>query len=104
MAENQKPGPMDPERAARVPVVLRVKYLKLIGGNKYTWDEVAVLATLKNKSGRSFEGTLQVAHDDTEPGIPKGESTVYLEPYVAGDESRWKLLNGSGKDGVSHAQ
>lgn len=36
--------------------------------------------------------------------FPSGESTVYLEPYAPGDESRWKLLGGSAKEGVSHVQ
>ena len=94
---------MDSQRANRVPVVLRVKFVKLLGGQKYSWDEVSVRSTLKNQSKRSFSGSMQIAHYDWEPGVPNGECTVYLEPYANGDESRWKLLGGSAKEGVSHA-
>lgn len=97
-------GPsMDQQRAGRVPVVLRVKYEKFIGGQKYAWDEVSVIETLKNNSNRPFSGPLQIGHYGWEPGIPHGECTVYLEEYVEGDTSRWKLLGGSAKEGVSHA-
>jgi hypothetical protein len=95
---------IDTERASRVPVVLRVRFVKLVGGQKYVFDEVSVVAVLKNQSHRAFSGSLEVGHYGWEPGIPPGESTVYLEPYVHGDESRWKLLDGSAKEGVSHAQ
>lgn len=88
--------------ASRVPVVLRVKFEKFIGGQKFAWDEVSILGTLKNQTGRPFAGLLQIGHYGWEPGIPQGECTVYLEPYAEGDESRWKLLGGSAKDGVSH--
>jgi len=103
VAEAKTDSEMNPERANRVPVVLRVKYVKLIGGQKYSWDEVSVQSTLKNQSSRSFTGSLEIGHYDWEPGVPNGESTVYLEPYAEGDESRWKLLGGSAKEGVSHA-
>jgi hypothetical protein len=45
---------------------------------------------------------LSVAHLSWEPGIPEGESTIYLERYNPARNDLWKLLNGSGKDGVSH--
>jgi hypothetical protein len=101
VAETQKNG-IDEQLANRVPVVLRVRFEKALGGQKYAWDEVSVLKTLKNGSNRTFSGTLQIAHYDWEPGLPQGESTVYLEPYAEGDESRWKLLGGSAKEGISH--
>jgi hypothetical protein len=95
---------IDIERASRVPVVIRARFLKLGGGQKYVFDEISVVAVLKNESRRTLSGSLEVGHYGWEPGVPPGESTVYLEPYVAGDESRWKLLGGSAKEGVSHAQ
>jgi hypothetical protein len=104
VAEAKADPRMNPELAARVPVVLRVKYVKLIGGQKYSWDEVSVQSTLKNQSSRSFTGAMEIGHYDWEAGVPNGESTVYLEPYAEGDESRWKLLGGSAKEGVSHAE
>jgi len=103
VAETQDEHQIDAQRAGRVPVVLRVKFEKLLGGQKYAWDAVTVLATLKNESHRSFSGRLEIAHYDWEPGIPSGESTVYLQTYAEGDESRWKLLDGTAKQGVSHA-
>ena len=68
------------------------------------FDEISVVAVLKNESHHTFAGSLEVGHYGWEPGVPPGESTVYLEPYAAGDENRWKLLGGSAKEGVSHAQ
>lgn len=103
MIEAKDDPQVDAKRASRVPVILRVKFVKLVGGQKYSWEEVLVQSTLKNQSSQTFSGVMQIAHYDWEPGIPKGESTVYLEPYVEGDESRWKLLGGSAKEGVSHA-
>jgi hypothetical protein len=76
----------------------------LVGGQKYVFDEISVVAVLKNQSQRMFSGSLEVGHYGWEPGVPAGESTLYLEPYVPGDESRWKLLGGSAKEGVSHSQ
>ena len=102
VAESHEDQQMDSSRANRVPVVLRVRFEKLLGGQKYAWDEVTVLATLKNQSGRNFSGRMEIAHYDWEPGIPAGESTVYLVTYAEGDESRWKLLDGTAKEGVSH--
>ncbi len=95
---------IDSQRVSRAPVVLRARFIRLIGGQKYVFDEIVVVAVLKNQSHRKFSGSLEVAHYGWEPGVPPGESTVYLEPYVVGDESRWKLLGGSAKEGVSHAQ
>lgn len=101
-ADNKSETKIDNQRAGRVPVVLRVEYIKSIGGQKYAWDEVRVIDTLKNTSQRSFSGSFEIAHYDFETGIPKGVSTVYLERYAEGDDSRWKLLGGSAKLGVSH--
>jgi len=95
---------IDSERANRVPVVLRARFVRLVGGQKYVFDEISVVAVLKNESHHTFAGSLEVGHYGWEPGVPPGESTVYLEPYAAGDENRWKLLGGSAKEGVSHAQ
>jgi hypothetical protein len=84
--------------------VLRVKFAKLLGGQKYSWDQVTVVAILKNQSSRDFSGSLEIAHYDWEKGIPDGECTVYLQPYAEGDEKRWKLLDASAKEGVSHVR
>ncbi len=93
---------IDAEKAALVTVVLRVRFIADEGGNKYGWDKVELIGVLKNESGYQFPKEFDLAHYSGEPGIPKGESTVYLERYNDTDPHLWKLLNGTGKDGVSH--
>ncbi len=93
---------VDPQRASEVPVVLRVRLLSREGGNKYEWDRVKRVAVIKNLSSFHFPDELSIAHDSGEPGIPDGESTVYLEHYQDIGDTLWKLLDGSGRRGVSH--
>ena len=93
---------VDVERAARVPVVLRVRLLKREGGDKFGWDEVELIGVIKNDSRFTFPEKFEIAHYSGEPGVPDGESTVYLERYNETSESLWRLLDGSGKQGVSH--
>jgi hypothetical protein len=99
----QEPTFIDPGKARRSEVALRVKLVRLEGCDKYCWTEVEILKVLQNKSGFSFRNRLAVAHYSWEPGIPEGESTIYLERYNPERIDLWKLLNGSGKEGVSHA-
>ena len=94
---------IDPGKAKRSEVALRVKLVRVADCDKYCWPEVEILKVLQNKSGFSFEKRLAVAHYSWEPGIPEGESTIYLVRYNPKGSALWKLLNGSGKDGVSHA-
>jgi hypothetical protein len=94
---------IDPGKAKKAEVVLRVKLVRLEGCNKYCWPEVEIPKMLQNKSGFSFKKRLTVAHYSWEPGIPEGESTIYLERYNPKRNDLWKLLNGSGKEGVSDA-
>ena len=94
---------IDSGKAKKAEVVLRVKLVKLEGCDKYCWPEVEILKVLQNKSGLSFGKRLAVAHYSWKPGIPEGESTIYLERYNPERDDLWKLLHGSGKDGVSHA-
>jgi|SRR5215510_14378557 len=94
---------IDPNKAKRAEVALRVKLVRVADCDKYCWPEVEILKVLQNKSGFSFEKKLAVAHYSWEPGIPEGESTIYLVRYNPKGSPLWKLLNGSGKDGVSHA-
>ena len=95
---------IDPGKAKRSEVALRVKLIRVAAGcDKYCWPEVEILKVLQNKSGFSFKKRLAVAHYSWEPGIPEGESTIYLVRYNPEGSALWKLLNGSGKDGVSHA-
>lgn len=94
---------IDSARAARVPVVMRVRRIEEGAGSKYLWARVDVLRVLKNDGNHPFEKTLEVAYYSWEPGVPAGESTLYLEPYNDAPDHPWKLLDGSGTQGVSHA-
>lgn len=93
---------VDVERAAKVPVVLRVRLLRRQGGDKYGWDTVKVVGVIKNESGFRFPDEIAVAHYSAEPGVPDGESTIYLERYDGTNDNLWKLFEGSGVRGVSH--
>jgi hypothetical protein len=93
---------VDTERAAKAPVVLRVRLLKREGSDKIGWDKVKLIGVIKNTSHFKFPQEFEIAHYSGEPGIPDGQSTVYLEPYNAKSESLWRLLEGSGTKGVSH--
>lgn len=95
---------IDTKRASKVPVVLRVKLIAAEGGNKYSWDKVAILAVLKNESKQQFADTVEIGHYSWEPGIPQGESTIYVEPYSDSPDHLWKLLGSTAKEGVSHAK
>ena len=94
---------VDPARAKRGEVVLRVRLITPGEGSKYLWDRVEVLRVLKNRSGHAFGRRLSVAHYSWEPGVPEGTCTVYLERYHPGRKDLWKLLGGSAEEGVSHA-
>ncbi len=93
---------LEKEKAAKVPVVLRVQFISESGSDKYGWSKVRLAAQLKNESNHTFPREFEVAHVSTEPGVPAGASTIYLERYNPESEDRWKLLDGSGKSGVSH--
>ena len=91
---------MDPEKAKGVPVVLRVKLTKAATAiDKYGYDEVTVLAVYKNEPKARFAEPLTIAFRNTGPGVPKGESTVYLVDYHTPPEGKmWRLA------GWSHAE
>ena len=93
---------VDAERAARVPVVLRVRLLKREGGDKFGWDEVELIGVIKNDSHFTFPERIEIAYYSGEPGVPDGERTICLERYNETNESLWRLLGGSGQQGVSH--
>ena len=93
---------VDPDRAAKVQVVLRVRLLKREGGDKIGWDKVKLLGVIKNESSFKFGEEFEVAYYSGEPGVPDGESTIYLEPYNKTSPGLWRLLGGSGRLGASH--
>ncbi|MEI6085246.1 MAG: hypothetical protein WCS70_13225, partial [Verrucomicrobiota bacterium] len=51
-----------------------------------------------------FGKTLKIAAYSWKPGVPKGETTVYLERYNKADKKYWMLVGGEAATGVSHAQ
>ena len=93
---------VDPNKVKKAEVVLRVKLRSSGEGSKYLWDKVEVLQVVKNKSGYAFRKNLSVAHYSWKLGIPEGTCTIYLERYNPKRNNLWKLLNGSGEDGISH--
>jgi hypothetical protein len=96
------PRLLDPDRAQKAAVVLRAVPAAPGEGSKYLWPKVRIVELYKNDSQRDLPAELAVAHYSWEPGIPEGESTLYLEPYNDTPNHPWKLLGGSGKTGVSH--
>jgi hypothetical protein len=73
---------IDPSKARRTDVALRVKLVRFEGCDKYCWTEVEILKALQNKSGFSFKNRLAVAHYSWEPGIPESESTSILRGLI----------------------
>jgi len=93
---------LDPKRASRATVVLRVERVADHGGSKYHWVTVRPLRVLKNTTKARFTKPLRVAHYGGKPGVPTGTSTIYLEPYGDAAAKHWRLLDGDGTVGVSH--
>jgi hypothetical protein len=94
---------VDSAKFAKAPVVLRARRISQGSGSKYLWCKVEILRVLKNESGQQFDKTLEVAYYSWDPGVPDGESTLYLEPYNESPSHPWKLLGGSAAEGVSHS-
>jgi hypothetical protein len=93
---------MDDKLAANAEVVLRVKRLSVEGADKYAWYRVQVLQVFKNQSSETFTNALSVAAYSGKPGVPEGESTVYLERYNQTGKKLWKLVSGEASTAVSH--
>ncbi|MGC4074776.1 MAG: hypothetical protein QM760_20190 [Nibricoccus sp.] len=96
-------APIDEALAKKAVVVLRAKRLSTGEGSKFLWYEVEVLRVLKNESGESVGKKMQVAAYSFKPGIPEGESTLYLEHYGETKSGHWQLVGGEASTGVSHA-
>jgi hypothetical protein len=95
---------LDSKLAGKAEVVLRVKRLSAGEGSQYLWYEVEILKVLKNASVESFDKKLQIAAYSWKPGVPEGESTVYLERYNETDKGLWKLVGSEASTGVSHTK
>lgn len=91
---------VDPKKAKDAVVVLRVKLVKAANAiEKYGYDEVKVLDVYKNEPKVKFMEQITIAFRNTESGVPRGESTVYLVDYHTPPEGKmWRLV------GVSHTE
>jgi len=89
----------------RATLVLRVKLITKGSGSKYYWPKVKIIKIFKNSITNpvSVNQILMVAHYNSEPGIPVGISTLYLEKYSP-EGKEWALLKRSGREGVSHTE
>jgi RNA polymerase sigma factor (sigma-70 family) len=94
----------DAKRIQQVPLVLRVVADGSAGeGSKYIWTMLRVAEVLKNESSQLIPKKLKVAvYSSSKKAIPKGECTVYLEPYNKQPNHPWRLLKGNAENGVSH--
>lgn len=98
--------PIDANLATRADVVLRVELLKSAEAiDKYGWDQVKVLEVLKNEPKAEFPKELAIAFRNTDAGVPKGKSTVYLVPYrTPPDGRRWRLVASSHAEPLKHTE
>ena len=79
---------IDNDKAAKVPVVLRVKLIKSASVlEKYGTDEVEIIEVLKNNSKQTFSGKIGISVRNVGPFVPKGESTIYCENGILEDSS-----------------
>jgi hypothetical protein len=98
-----KTAPVDANRLAKAPVVLRVKWKSISppGGNPS--DTVEVLAVLKNQPGTEWGQEARIDHEPGKDGVPHDqECTVYLEVNEKLKGRPWTLLGGGADMGVSH--
>ncbi|MGN6552651.1 MAG: hypothetical protein ACTHLW_02815 [Verrucomicrobiota bacterium] len=95
---------MDDKLAAKADVVVRAKLLSVDArADKYATFRVHVLQVFKSPPDTKLTNKLSVAAYSWKPGVPDGESTLYLERY--GNEATnglWKLVGGEASTGVSH--
>ena len=79
--------------AENAALVIRARLVQSHGGSKYHWNTVEIRRTFKNETGDEISGTIDVAHYGWNPGIPAGESTLYLVRYNdQNPEFGWKLV------------
>ena len=93
----------DEKLAAKAEVVIRAKLLSFEGADKYAHFRVRVLQVFKSPAGMKMGNELTVTAYSWKPGVPAGESTLYLERYNKEvDTGLWKLVGGEAASGVSH--
>jgi hypothetical protein len=94
---------VDDKLAANAEVVIRAKLLSSEGADKYAHFRVRVLQVFKSPAGMKMGNELTVTAYSWKPGVPAGESTLYLERYNReADAGLWKLVGGEAASGVSH--
>jgi hypothetical protein len=95
--------PVDPIRAAKVPVVLRVKGADAVKARAVVFYQAEVVAVLKNTSGQVLGKTIDFSGSvRADAGVPKDECTIYLENYDPAQKS-WAVLGlNVDQQGVSH--
>ena len=94
--------PVDAALSANAAIVLRARLLSKNGADKYAWYTVKVIKVFKNETKDTLGEQLDVAAYSFKPGVPDGNSTLYLERYSAAKPVRWKLVGGEASTGVSH--
>lgn len=83
---------------ARAPLVVRARLLVPGEGSKILTCQVAVERVLKNATGVDLTREVFVGYVKR-PGVPRGHSTLYLEPW---GESAWKLIDHDDGPAISH--
>jgi RNA polymerase sigma factor (sigma-70 family) len=101
--QDAKDQPLDPVRAGKVPVVLRVKGAKADIVEGVVFYKADILAVLKNASGQVFGRTVGVCGSTrVGAGLPNGECTIYLDHFNP-DTKTWTVLDlNVDQKGVSH--
>jgi RNA polymerase sigma factor (sigma-70 family) len=96
--------PIDPLRADKVPLVLRVRPHgdpRNVQGHR--WQEVVLVQVLKNTTGHDPGKRVHIASALDRHGLPHGECTVYLDLFhQPHHDGHWKLLAGGFPEGISH--
>lgn len=94
--------PVDSALSANAAIVLRARLLSENGADKYAWYTVKVIRVFKNETKETLVDQVDVAAYSFRPGVPNGESTLFLEPYSPSKPMRWKLVGGDASTGVSN--
>jgi hypothetical protein len=95
--------PINPDLAKHALVVMRAKKVsESQQSDKYRWYEIEVIEVFENNAKWIFSSPIKVAALSSEPEIPDGISTFYIERYTNPDKNLWKLVGGSLTAGISH--
>jgi hypothetical protein len=101
-ADSQNTQQIDQKLASTAELILRVERLASGEGSKYLWYDVRVIEVLSNPTKKKVPRLMSIAALSSDPGIPPGTSTIYLENYSKVEPGHWKLVGGKCVTGVSH--